>query len=208
MAARCRCRGRSGCNCRSRRLDRGSRQMTKSGPAGLDIQTVFSCRSGRARFRSEPIPLRRHLDPQLQYPTARDSRINKGLRRRANQTVFGFYIDPRSGIGRNLMMKTRCRCTADVVKPVGSSHRPRPQERTSLPVPRACAYAAKTTATVRRPDAGIAVVFHSKKGNPWRALAARDNRRAILAYEATEGGAGVLSRLVEIPGPRQGCPRS
>jgi len=32
-----------------------------------------------------------------QAVSAEIRRINKGLKRRANQTVFGFYFDPRSG---------------------------------------------------------------------------------------------------------------
>jgi hypothetical protein len=47
---------------------------------------------------------------------------------------------------------------------------------------------------------GIEVVFQLEEGEVLgEPLPARDNRRAILAYEATEGGAGVLSRLVEDP---------
>ena len=45
---------------------------------------------------------------------------------------------------------------------------------------------------------GIAVTFQLEEGEILgEPLPARDNRRSILAYEATEGGAGVLSRLVE-----------
>ena len=47
---------------------------------------------------------------------------------------------------------------------------------------------------------GIEVVFQLEEGEILgEPLPARDNRRAVLAYEATEGGAGVLSRLVEDP---------
>ena len=47
---------------------------------------------------------------------------------------------------------------------------------------------------------GIEVVFQLEEGEILgEPLPARDNRRSILAYEATEGGAGVLSRLVEDP---------
>lgn len=63
------------------------------------------------------------------------------------------------------------------------------------------AYAPKTIATVQHAlMRGIAVVFQLEEGEILgEPLPARDNRRAILAYEATEGGAGVLSRLVEDP---------
>lgn len=46
--------------------------------------------------------------------------------------------------------------------------------------------------------AGIAVTYQLEEGEILgEPLPARDNRRSILAYEATEGGAGVLNRLVE-----------
>lgn len=45
---------------------------------------------------------------------------------------------------------------------------------------------------------GIEVAFQLEEGEILgEPLPARDNRRAVLAYEATEGGAGVLSRLIE-----------
>ena len=45
---------------------------------------------------------------------------------------------------------------------------------------------------------GIAVTYQLEEGEILgEPLPARDNRRSILAYEATEGGAGVLNRLVE-----------
>ena len=63
------------------------------------------------------------------------------------------------------------------------------------------AYAPETIATVQHAIMrGIEVVFQLEEGEILgEPLPARDNRRAVLAYEATEGGAGVLSRLVEDP---------
>jgi len=63
------------------------------------------------------------------------------------------------------------------------------------------AYAPKTIATVQHAlMRGIAVVFQLEEGEILgEPLPARDNRRAVLAYEAAEGGAGVLSRLIDDP---------
>ena len=60
-------------------------------------------------------------------------------------------------------------------------------------------YAPETIATVQHALLrGIAVTFQLEEGEILgEPLPARDNRRSILAYEATEGGAGVLNRLVE-----------
>jgi hypothetical protein len=61
------------------------------------------------------------------------------------------------------------------------------------------AYTPETIATVQHALLrGIAVTFQLEEGEILgEPLPARDNRRSILAYEATEGGAGVLNRLVE-----------
>ena len=140
----------------------------------------------------------------LQYANnAEISRINKGLKRRANQTVFGFYIDPRSGYwAKSDDEDPDVDVPPDVVKPVRivpivRDHKNALLFRFNEPT----AYAPETIVTVQHAlMRGIEVVFQLEEGEVLgEPLPARDNRRAVLPYEATEGGAGVLSRLIEDP---------
>jgi hypothetical protein len=67
---------------------------------GFEIQTVFSWpkRDGRLQIIEADFRCGENSILTLQYANSAEiSRINKGLKRRANQTEFGFYIDPRSG---------------------------------------------------------------------------------------------------------------
>ncbi|MGE3874572.1 MAG: DEAD/DEAH box helicase [Parvibaculaceae bacterium] len=173
---------------------------------GFDIQTVFSWprRDGRAQITEADFRCEDTSVFNLQYANSAEiSRINKGLKRRANQTVFGFYIDPRSGYWAKADDEDPdVDVPPDVVKPVRivpivRDHKNALLFRFSEPA----AYAPETIATVQHAlMRGIEVVFQLEEGEVLgEPLPARDNRRAILAYEATEGGAGVLSRLIEDP---------
>jgi hypothetical protein len=140
----------------------------------------------------------------LQYANSAEiSRINKGLKRRANQTVFGFYIDPRSGYwAKSDDEDADVDVPPDVAKPVRIVPIVRDHKNALLfRFHEPAAYAPETIATVQHAlMRGIEVVFQLEEGEILgEPLPARDNRRAVLAYEATEGGAGVLSRLVEDP---------
>ncbi|MFN6952604.1 MAG: helicase-related protein, partial [Albidovulum sp.] len=67
---------------------------------GFDIQTVFSWprKDGRLQVAEADFRCGETSILALQYANSAEiSRINKGLKRRKNQTVFGFNIDPRSG---------------------------------------------------------------------------------------------------------------
>lgn len=173
---------------------------------GFDIQTVFSWpkREGRvqiteADFRCDGISLL-----NLQYANSAEiSRINKGLKRRANQTVFGFYIDPRSGYwAKSDDEDPDVDGPPDVLRPVRIVPIVRDNKNALLlRFNDPAAYAPETIATVQHAlMRGIEVVFQLEEGEILgEPLPARDDRRAVLAYEATEGGAGVLSRLVEDP---------
>jgi Lhr-like helicase len=173
---------------------------------GFDIQTVFSWpkRDGRVQitegdFRCEDISIL-----NLQYANSAEiSRINKGLKRRANQTVFGFYIDPRSGYWAKADDEDPdVDVPPDVVKPVRIVPIVRDRKNALLfRFNEPEAYAPETIATVQHAlMRGIEIVFQLEEGEILgEPLPARANRRAILAYEATEGGAGVLSRLIDDP---------
>lgn len=174
---------------------------------GFDIQTVFSWprKDGRIQVREADFRCGETSILALQYANSAEiSRINKGLKRRKNQTVFGFNIDPRSGYwAKSEDEEPDVDVPPDVVRPVRIV--PIVRDRKNALLLRLLdpdAYAPETIATVQHALLrGIAVTYQLEEGEILgEPLPARDNRRSILAYEATEGGAGVLSRLVEDQG--------
>jgi DEAD/DEAH box helicase/MrfA Zn-binding domain/Helicase conserved C-terminal domain len=173
---------------------------------GFDIQTVFSWprRDGRVQVTEAEFRCGGTSLLALQYANSAEiSRINKGLKRRKNQTVFGFNIDPRSGYWAKAEDEDpETDLPPDVVRsvrivPIVRDHKNALLFRFCTPE----AYAPETIATVHHAlMRGIEVVYQLEEGEILgEPLPARDNRRSILAYEATEGGAGVLSRLVDDP---------
>lgn len=171
---------------------------------GFEIQTVFAWpkKDGRLQITEADFQCAGKSILSLQYANSADiSRINKGLKRRKSQTVFGFMIDPRSGYWAKTEDETDdADLPPDVVKPVRIV--PIVRDRKNALLLRfndPDSYTPETIATVQHAlMRGIEVVFQLEEGEILgEPLPARTNRRAILAYEATEGGAGVLSRLVE-----------
>jgi Lhr-like helicase len=174
---------------------------------GFDIQTVFSWprKDGRLQVTEADFRCGETSILALQYANrAEISRINKGLRRRKNQTVFGFNIDPRSGYwAKSEDEEPDVDVPPDVVRPVRIVPIVRDTKNALLlRFHEPDAYTPETIATVQHALLrGIAVTYQLEEGEILgEPLPARDNRRSILAYEATEGGAGVLNRLVEDPG--------
>jgi MrfA Zn-binding domain/Helicase conserved C-terminal domain len=129
-------------------------------------------------------------------PGATISRLNKGLRRRKEKSLFGFVIDPATG-----------RWTGS--KNEGDDDEPsKPGQERLVPIvqdnknalllriPEA-ALSETALATLQHALArGLELVFQLEEGEvSTEPVPSRDKRRAILLYEATEGGAGILGRL-------------
>jgi len=171
---------------------------------GFDIQTVFSWpkKDGQAQVTNAKLDCGETSLLALQYANSAEiSRLNKGLKRRKDQTVFGFHVDPRSGYwAKSDDEDSDTDVPPDVVKPVRIVPIVRDRKNALLfRFEKPEQYEPETIATVQHALLrGIEVVFQLEEGEILgEPLPARDNRRAILAYEATEGGAGVLTRLID-----------
>lgn len=172
---------------------------------GFEIQTVFQWPVERGRLDVRRLTVSAAGEPMLQMdygPRARLSRLNKGLRRRKSKSIFGFNIDPATG-------RWLADANNDPDGDMGDIGKARPQRivpivedyknalllRPSQPLTVA-QMATLQHALVR----GIETEFELEEGEVLgEALPSRDTRNTILLYEATEGGAGVLSRFVEEP---------
>lgn len=131
-------------------------------------------------------------------PGATITRLNKGLRRRKDRTKLGFMMDPVSGYWAKNEDEE-----ADGSDPTASPRQwivPSVQDRKNalLLQPADTQLSQTTLATVQHALLrGIEAVFQLEEGEILaEPMPQRDARSGFLFYEATEGGAGVLTRLV------------
>lgn len=173
---------------------------------GFEIQTVFSWPHRDGKLDVTEVKLRsggEHF-ATLQYANGADiQRLNLGLKRRAEKTIMGFGIDPSTGRWAAMEDESTEDTPPDQAKPERIV--PIVQDRKNALLirftnPDAWSQSALTTfqhALLR----GIEVVFQLEEGEILgEPLPSREERRTILLYEATEGGAGVLSRIIRDTG--------
>lgn len=171
---------------------------------GFELQTTFEWAT-----RDHALDVRKGLAhdaegeiARLAYgPGATITRLNKGLRRRKDRTKLGFRMDPVSGYWAKNEDEDD-----DGSDPTASPRQwivPSVQDRKNAlllqPVDAQLSQTALTTvqhALLR----GIEAVFQLEEGEILaEPMPQRDARTGFLFYEATEGGAGVLTRLVAEP---------
>jgi hypothetical protein len=171
---------------------------------GFDLQTTFEW-----AVREHDLDVRRAVATdgegeiaRLAYgPGATITRLNKGLRRRADKKTLGFLIDPVSGFWAKNEDEDE-----ESKDPTVSPRQwivPSVQDRKNalLFTPRDGALSEGAVATLQHALLrGIEAVFQLEEGEILaEAMPTRDVRNGFLLYEATEGGAGVLIRLVAEP---------
>lgn len=173
---------------------------------GFELQTTFRWAkrdTGQLDRRTVYAEDSAGVVARLTYgPGAEISRINKGLRRRANQAQHGFKINPVNGRWAKL--------EDDDASPDGDVTAIPPQlivpwvkdQKNALLFHHSQKDVSEATvATVQHAlKRGIESVFQLEESEILaEPLPDRKERKGVLFYEATEGGAGVLTRLVHEP---------
>ncbi len=173
---------------------------------GFDIQTVFAWprRDGAIDVMRAGIADTDGSAGQIDYATGTTiSRLNKGLRRRAIKANLGFWIDPANGnwVAEDDDDNQDDRATRTI--------RPQPivpivQDHKNAALLRLAGehFSQTSMATIQHAlTRGLELCFQVEEGEVLvEPTPSRDDRRALLAYEASEGGAGVLGRLASEPG--------
>jgi len=171
---------------------------------GFELQTTFelAVRDGHHDRRKGSICDAEGDIVRLIYgPGATITRINKGLRRRKDKTKLGFYIDPISGWWKESPDEGE-----EARDPTASPRQPivpivRDHKNALLLQPTDTELSQAALPTIQHALLrGIEAVFQLEEGEILaEPMPQRDARTGFLFYEATEGGAGVLTRLVAEP---------
>jgi Lhr-like helicase len=173
---------------------------------GFEIRTIFRWRDSeegeqRLTLVADGVPLL-----EARYgPQTRLSRVNLGLRRRATKEAVGFDIDTVSG----RWLKNEAKGEDEGADPIKGTRRqtivPMVEDTKNALLVRFDPSFGLTTeqmatlqhALVRAIEAEHVLEAGELLGEP---LPTRDDRNAVLLYEASEGGAGVLKRLMDDAG--------
>lgn len=172
---------------------------------GFDIVTTFawSRRGGRRDIIQSNISgADGEIIATAKYASAATlQRLNLGLRRRKNTAEKGFLIDPSTGRWLSTEDAEEAAATADNDPMRGMPQRIVPMvedHKNTLLLKPAKAFADPLAAIVIQHALlrGLETEFQLEEGELLsEPMPSRVDRRAILFYEASEGGAGVLARL-------------
>jgi Lhr-like helicase len=172
---------------------------------GFELQTTFEW-----AIREHVTDVRRGVAhdglgdiARLAYgPAATITRLNKGLRRRRDRTKLGFLIDPVSGYWERSEVEDD-----NVPDPTASPRQmivPSVQDQKNALLFQPCDADLSQNCVTTLQHAllrGIEAAFQLEEGEILaEPMPERSARTSFLFYEATEGGAGVLTRLVAEPG--------
>ena len=189
----------------TRRADRITSDEEERQRQGYEVITTlrFAEQNGHRRFT--PVAFSEAGDKLLSAsygPAATVWRINLGWRRRKNKSIFGFNIDVASGDwSRDEQAPDDSMDDAPTAKTVQRII-PFVEDRRNVLVIRPAVNldADEITILTYALKRGIEGVFQLEESElAAEPLPDRENRNAILLYEAAEGGAGVLSRIVSDP---------
>lgn len=171
---------------------------------GFEIQTLFSWPMRNGSHDVSSAAATDQLGPILRIDFATGtliSRVNKGLRRRKEKTVLGFGIDPVTGRWTGDPDDEADDRTPD--GPISQRVVPIVQDQKNAALLRLVGEPPSQVSMATLQHAlsrGLDIVFQLEESETLsEPTPSRDARKAILAFEATEGGAGVLGRLLAEP---------
>ena len=188
----------------ARKIDRITAQDEERQRQGFDILTTYSypdddpacIRSARLGPADAPLA-------SLHYvPSATIWKINRGLRRRANPAELGYCINPSTGLwssrtqddGRDDDDDDDDTDAVRIVPFVKDTR----NVLVFAPPPELCADKEAIATLCAAIQRGIARTFQLEPSElQAEYLPATDTPNRLLVYEATEGGAGALSRLID-----------
>jgi len=171
---------------------------------GFEIRTVFEWPvrdAGRLDVRRSRLIEDGELFADLTFgPATLIRRFNVGLRRRAKEDGIGYPINPASGMWVAAADDEDADAVRDPSKIRPQTIVPFVEDRKNALLLRVYGdkLPVETAATLQHALLrGIEMTFQLEEGEILgEPLPSRDERNALLIYESTEGGAGVLARLV------------